>query len=243
MSDLDNILSDEDLPEEETTEEAEAPEEETDEGQDETEQQDEPEADEPKAKEDEPEKSVPLAALQAERDEKRELKRRLEALESQYQQRNQPQQQQPPDIYEDPEARFQHERQQFQQELTARTLSQSRFYATREFGEDVVEATVEYFNQHPEQSHQFLNEPSPFHAAVEYYRKQRKLAEIGDDPEAYEAQLRERIRQEEQAKLVAENVKSAAGAKAPSLAGKSNLGSRQGGEWQGPSSLDDILAG
>lgn len=239
MSDLNSILSDEDdLPEEELTEEAEAPEEETEEGQEETEQQDEPAAEAPKAKEDEPEKSVPLAALQAERNEKRELARRLEEY-----QRNQPREEpKVPDVFEDQHAYTQHLQQQFEQARNNDRLNMSEAMARELHGDEAVDAAFEAVKA-AGITQQFLQDRHPWGAVVKWHDKQQKMAEIGDDPEGWKAKERERIRQELQAELVAENVKSAASAKAPSLAGKSNLGSRQGGEWQGPSSLDDILAG
>lgn len=240
--DLDNLLSDdytpEEIPEEEQPEAVEEPEEnpgpEAEVGE-EAEKAPEPEP----AKEDG--KTVPLAALQAEREQARELKRRLEALEQRVQPKAEPEK--APDAWEDPDKRFAYEAERIKGEFTSRTLKQSRFFAERDFGKEEVEAAYAFFDANPHLSQSLVDEPSPFHAAVETYRRHKAVQEIGSDPEAYKAKLREEIRREFEAEQVAKNVKSAAEAKAPSMAGQSNLGSRQGGEWAGPASLDDILAG
>lgn len=243
--DLDNLLSDdykpEEIPEEEEQPETEPEETPEPEGEAEPEQ---PEAEAPK----DDGRKAPLAALHAEREKARaereradELTRRLEALERQAQPQAEPEK--APDAWEDPDKRFAYEAERIKGEVWNQTLKQSRFYAEREFGKEEVEAAFEFFNENPHLSQPLRGEPSPFHAAVEVYRKHKTAQEIGGDPEGYKAKLREEIRREIEAEQVAKNVKSAAEAKAPSLAGQSNLGSRQGGEWAGPSSLDDILAG
>lgn len=254
MSDLDNLLSDDYTDDEATTEET--TEHEAEEEAQEVAATEEAVSEEGKASEkEEPAqeaeqedgKTVPLAALQSERETNRELKRRLEALERQQQQPRQEEQQQPPDFYENPDQRMTYERSQIEQQMNQRHLQQSRFFAEREFGKEEVDAAYAYFDQHPEQSQALLNEPSPFHAAVEFYRKQKVAEEIGADPEAYKQRIlqeaREEARKEYEADAVTKSVKSAAEQKSPSLAGETNLGSRQGSEWSGPTSLDNILAG
>lgn len=237
--DLDNLLSDDYEPEELPEEEQPEPEPEE---KPEPVEADEPEQPEPKAEEPKEDgKTVPLAALQAEREQARELKRRLEALEQQVKPKQEPEK--APDAWEDPDKRFAYEGERIKAEFNARTLKQSRFFAERDFGKEEVDAAYAFFDANPHLSQSLVDEPSPFHAAVETYRKHKAVQEIGSDPEAYKAKLREEIRREFEAEQVAKNVKSAAEAKAPSMAGQSNLGSRQGGEWVGPASLDDILAG
>lgn len=136
---------------------------------------------------------VPIQALLDERDRRQkyereaaELREKLAAFETA---KNSP----PPDLYVDPEARLQFENQRFQQEMVNMKLGQSRFLAEREYGKEVVDAAFAYFDQHPQLSHQFLSEPSPFHAAVEFYKRQKVADEVGPDPEAYKKRLRDEL--------------------------------------------------
>jgi hypothetical protein len=134
--------------------------------------------------------------------------RELEALRRQIAEQEEAKKAKAPDFYENPDERLRYEssaiQRQFDQQRQQDRLESSRFFAEREFGKDEVDAAVEYFNQYPDLSQQMLNHPSPFHAAVEYVRKQRVADEIGTDPDAYKKrvqdelreQLREEIRQE-----------------------------------------------
>ena len=189
---------------------------------------------------------VPLAALQDVRGELKETKALL-MQQMQMQQARPEQAPQPaPDFYEDPQGAMQSQIAPVQQALEAEKLKMSRFYAEDKFGREEVEAAFEYFNQNPEQSKALLNHPSPFHAAVEVYQKQKAMAEIGNDPQAYkarvEAEIRAKVEAEFKANQVAENVTQVPAAPG-SLASEPNLGTRKAPEWAGPSSLDDILSG
>jgi hypothetical protein len=103
--------------------------------------------------------------------------------------------------------------QQFQQRL----MQMSKFQAEREFGQETVKEAVAYFDQHPQQSQQFMSHPSPFHAAVEFYQRQKVASEIGSDPEAYKQKLREELRAELEAELT-QSPKSKPKAPPPSMA-------------------------
>lgn len=162
-----------------------------------------------------PEPTVPLSAMI----EERSKRQALEMLLNQPQKRQEPQ---PiPDVFEDQAAYTQHVLQAVQQARVATKMEMSRFLAEKEYGKDAVEDAVAYFNDHPG-SGQFLNSPSPFHAAVEYVRQQRVAEEVGTDPAAYEAKLRAKILQELQAKQADAAIKDA-----PSLAHETSIGGRQ----------------
>lgn len=158
------------------------------------------------APEEEP-RNVPLVTMLDEREKRQEAQRQLEAaqqeqqkLEAQLRQLKEPKPA-APDWFEDPTAAAQHQVQTFEQRMQQQALAQSKFFAEREFGAELINETVAFFDQNPALSTQFLSEPSPFHAAVEFYKGQKAVQEIGSDPEAWRAAERERIRQEVQAEM------------------------------------------
>jgi hypothetical protein len=189
----------------EDEQEAEAPEAEQPEAeakepeQPEAESKGEPEAAPPAASEEKQSGQVPLVALLEEREKRQKIEREFEELRRWRAQ--QEAQRQKPDFFENPEAALSQAQQQMQQQMVAERLRTSRFLAEREFGADLVKEAYAYFDQHPDQSQALINEPSPFHAAVEHYKRQKLLSEVGTDPEAYQARLREQIRKELEAEL------------------------------------------
>lgn len=143
----------------------------------------------PPAAEEETAKSIPISALLDERDKRQKAERDLEAMRrwrDEQARRMQPRE----DINKNPHAVI-------NREVTNVKLEQSRFLATRDFGEDVVREAFEFFNQ-PEyaaKSHEFLAHPSPFHAAVEFVKREKFMQEV-QDPDKWREAERERIRQE-----------------------------------------------
>lgn len=138
--------------------------------------------------------AVPLTSLLDEREKRQALERKLQALEAQQRAASQQQQAPAPDLYDDPDKRLQYERTQLEEARKQDKLQTSKFFAERDFGKEVVDEAIAYFDSNPAQSNQFLNHPSPFHAAVDYYKKQKFLSEVGDDPEAYiQRQVEERM--------------------------------------------------
>lgn len=143
---------------------------------------------------------TPIQALLDEREKRQrleqqqaELQRRLDAYERE--KNKEP----APDFFEDPAAAAQYQQNTILQQVNAQKAQQSKFFAEREFGAEKVAEATAYFSQSPELmqiSHQLMNEPSPFHAAVEFMERQKAVQEIGPDPEAYKEKLREEIRQE-----------------------------------------------
>lgn len=214
---------------EEAPEAAEQPAE--DEGKGETEPE---EAAPPAASEEKQTGNVPLAALLDEREKRQKLEREAEELRRWRQQIEAQQNQQKPDFFDNPEAAMQQIQSQTEQRMVAEKLRQSRFFAEREFGADLVKEAYAWFDQHPEQSHALLNEPSPFHAAVEYYKRQKAIEEIGSDPEAYKAKLRAELEAE-----LAQKAPQKPAAPPRSLASAPSAG----GETQPPGSAFDQLFG
>lgn len=146
---------------------------------------------------------IPITALLDEREKRQEATRRAEEaeramqqLQAQIRQAQQQRSQNQPDWLEDPEAASQHQMASIQQVMQEQVLNQSRFFAEREFGKETVQEAVAWFDQHPQLSHQFLREPSPFHAAVEFYKRQMALDEIGDDPTAYREKVKAELMEE-----------------------------------------------
>lgn len=138
---------------------------------------------------------IPLTAMLDEREKRQKAERELEEMRRQLASMKEPPK--VPDFYEDADGRLAYERRMIEQQTQARFLAQSRFLAEREFGAELVNEAYAFFDQ-PEYrplTHNLVNHPSPFHAAVEFYKKQKFLAEV-QDPDKWREQERERIRQE-----------------------------------------------
>ncbi len=144
---------------------------------------------------------IPMPAYLDERDKRQKYEREVAALAEKLAAFEAAKNEPPPDLYADPEARLQFENSRYQQALVNTKLEQSRWMAEREYGKGVVDAAYAYFDQHPQLSHQFLNEPSPFHAAVEFYKRQKVAEEVGPDPEAYKKRIREELEAQIRAEL------------------------------------------
>ena len=228
MSDLDQIVGADSAPEPEAIEEpvVEA-----------VETPPEPEAPEPEvtpeAAETPPEPvMVPLAVVNELRDEIRALK-----AAPQPQAAPEP----APDFFDDPQGAVQHAVSPVKDSVESTKLAMSKFFAEDKFGKDLVADAMAYYDQNPAQSQAFMNHPSPFHAAVEAYQQVKVAQEIGSDPAAYEAKLRERLEKEIKAELVAQQVKTAAGNPAPSLANTTGTGGGPKTTWAGPASLESVV--
>lgn len=174
-------------------------------------------------------KHIPVTALLDEREKRqaaqreaeearkkaKELEDRLRALETP---------EEKPDFYTDPDAAFASRERQWEQKMLADRLRTSRFLAEREHGPELVNEAYAYFDQHPQESQMLLQHPSPFHAAVEHYKRQKFLSEV-QDPEAWKeqqlAKLREQLAQEAQTAVPPKpRVPPASLANAPSAGGE-----------------------
>lgn len=165
----------------------------------------EPEAAPPAAVEAEKPSAIPISALLDERERRQKAEREAEELRQWRAKMEAQEKAQPaPDFFTDPDQRLAYERQQFQAQFTAMKLQQSRFLAEREFGAEVVNEAYAYFDRNPHLSHQFLDHASPFHAAVEFYKRQKVAEEIGADPEAWKASQMATIKEQLRAEIMAE---------------------------------------
>jgi hypothetical protein len=135
---------------------------------------------------------APLTALLDEREKRQEAERKLRDYEARL--AREAKAQPAPDFATDPAAALEYQRQVFQQQLYNSRLNTSRFMAEKDFGADTVKEAFEFFDKNPALSHQFVDHPSPFHAAVEFYKRQRVVEEVGADPQAYRAKLEAEIR-------------------------------------------------
>ena len=140
-------------------------------------------------------RDIPITALLDEREKRQRAEARLAMLERQFA-ANQPKPELP-DPMTDAEGYTRSITGAFEQRLQATMLNQSRFLAERDpaIGKALVDEAMAWFDNQPyEASAQFLSAPSPFHAAVDFYRQQKTAAERSSPD--YEAQLRAKLRAE-----------------------------------------------
>ena len=230
MADFDEILNNE---EPTATEETQPQEEAT------TEEQPQEAAETPEPEAPAPEEpTVPLAVFKSMRD---DLKTQIDQVKSQLTPQRQPEPVKAPDMFEQPEQYQQFVSQQIQGARTSTKLEMSRFMAEREFGKEAVDEVVQYFDQNPQLSHQFVNEPSPFHAAKAYVDAQRTAQEIGNDPAAYKAKMEAEIRAKIEAEMAAKQAQDMAAKAAPSLANTNGTGGKTDPGWSGPTPLESLI--
>lgn len=140
---------------------------------------------------------APLTALLDEREKRQAAEREASELRAWRQQQEAAQraaQQRAPDPRQDPDGALEYQRTVFQQQLYNAKIGQSRFLAEQQFGKDMVDEAFAFFDKNPALSHQFVDHPSPFHAAVEFYKRQKVADEVGADPAAYRSKLEADIR-------------------------------------------------
>lgn len=145
-------------------------------------------------------KAIPVTALLDEREKRQaaqweaeEARKRYQELESRMREIEASKEQ--PDFYTDPDAAFKARDAKWEQKMQADRLRTSKFLAEREFGSELVAEAYAYFDQHPQESQALMQHPSPFHAAVEHFKRQKFLSEVSD-PEAWKEQQREELRQQ-----------------------------------------------
>lgn len=199
---------------------------------------------------------VPRKALEDERRKRQEHERRLVELERHLQNMQQPRQQQqqqqppaPPNPWEDPEGAMAYQQQQFAYQLfeTRVSLGQDIMRARHQDYDEVVRDFAMQAQQDPNLHRQLVNHPNPASFAYEQGRLIRFWGEVGGDPEAYKAKLREQWQAEasQQTHIPQSPAAQALAPKAPapkSLAGTTSAQPRdQRGRFSGPASLDDIL--
>lgn len=140
---------------------------------------------------------APLTALLDEREKRQAAEREaseLRAWRQQQEERQRAAQHRAPDPRQDPDGALEYQRTVFQQQLYNAKIGQSRFLAEQQFGKELVDEAFGFFDKNPALSHQFVDHPSPFHAAVEFYKRQKVADEVGADPAAYRSKLEADIR-------------------------------------------------
>lgn len=181
---------------------------------------------------------VPLTALQETRDQLRDLKAQMKEMQVK------PEPQKAPDMFADPEGYQKFQTSQFQAALQNERLNMSEALAVDKFGAEKVEAMVAAVKSDPAlqaQWGQVANSANPYASMMKIYDQHRVAAEIGSDPEAYKAKIRDEIKAEIQAELAAEQVKKAAAQPAPSMANLTGTGGSPQTGFTGPTPLSKIL--
>lgn len=186
-----------------------------------TEPKGEPELAAPPAAPPEDAKSIPLTALLDEREKRQRVERERDEMARIVQSMQAAQKPEArPDFYADPDAAIAEVEARASRAAIATKLETSRFLAEREFGADEVKAAYAFFDENPHLSHQLLQNPSPYHEAVNVYRRHRAVQEIGGDPEAFKTRMREQLR----AELLAELTTTTPKAPPPSMAASPGAG-------------------
>lgn len=234
MSDLEQLLSGEQPEQVAELSEQEPEQEPTQEPEEQAASAPEPEAaPEPKAEKQEPQ-MVPVSVVQGLRDE-------IRALKSQPRQEPKP----APDFYEDPQAAIQHQIEPVRNQVLNARLDMSQAIAEQQFGAEVVgeamAALEAVAGSNPAAVQQIMQARSPYHELVNWHQRQKVMSEIGDNPDAWKAKERERIRAELQAELVSQQARDKAARPAPSMADETGVGGGAKSSWAGPTPLDSIL--
>lgn len=165
----------------------------------------------------------------------------------------QPEQEQAPDIWTDPDAYLQRGVQQAVSPVMGQLKAMQRGMAEMMFRETpgLVDEAERAFNEAanagklPKEFIQQVNgSPNPWAAAVQWHQQQTAMAEIGSDPTAWKAQQREALKAEIMAELQ-QGQQPGAQRAAPVMPGNfatgRNVGARTGPAYSGPPALDDIL--
>ena len=213
---------------------------------------------------------VPVAALQAERQKAKryteqvaEFQTKLEQQNAQWEQRfnqifaqlqpkpAQPEAEQAPDIWTDPDAYVQRGVQQAVSPVMTQLKAMQRGMAEIQFKPEVVSQAVDAFDTalktgrlDPVVHQRIMASPNPYAAAVQWHQTETTMAEIGSDPAAYKAKLAEEIRAQVMAELQ-QGQQPGAQRAAPAMPGNfatgRNVGARTGPAYSGPPTLDDII--
>jgi len=137
---------------------------------------------------------IPISALLDERDKRKAAMAEAEALRrkiAEYEAKEQP----PVDFFADPDAALAVAQRTAMAAALQTKLETSRFLAEKEFGADVVNEAYAFFDANPHLSQSLIKSASPFHEAVTTYRRQKAMAEIGDDPASYRARIEAEARE------------------------------------------------
>lgn len=146
---------------------------------------------------------IPITALLDEREKRQEFERRAAEMERKVKEfeRKLQEQQKPeakaPDMFEDPEAYQRHQQQQVQSGFWNQTLNTSEMVARSQHGAEVVEAATQAFMEaaqsNPGLQHELRAQQHPYQFVIDWHKRQQVLEQVGTDPEAYKAKIREEI--------------------------------------------------
>lgn len=183
--------------------------------------------------------TVPLKALQAERDERKALARELaEFKQTLVQAQPQPKPEPIPDPIEDPQAFADYTQRQVdvkvqavQQQYQNERLNLSEAQAVRAHGQEAVEGMKSWFAQQPASLQQeVLAQADPYDFAVQQHKRQSLTDQLTSDPDKLERVL-----------ALLEGKEQPAPQAPKTTATAQSVGSRRGPEWSGPAKLTDLL--
>jgi len=186
------------------------------------------------------------APLKAVRDENKALKDRLDTLQREIEQRQQPQEQPTPapDMWENTEGWQQHfgsqvASQAVQQAAYQNKLMTSEFYARKniEGFEGAYADMNKWLSDNPSIAQQAAADFDPWGFAYRQYQNNRTIQELGATDVAT---LNEKLREELMAEMRAQ-VPAAPASVPLSLSTRRNVGSRSGPAWSGPTPLGDLI--
>lgn len=164
--------------------------------------------------------------------------------------------QQPPDFFADPDAAVQHALRPVLQQLGAMTELTSRQFAVRDHGLDAVNAAYDAMDKRfvsdpsvRSEYQRIMNSGDPWGELCKWHKRDRAMAEIGNDPDKY----REKLKAELLAELQQGNGQQQQAQEAPAAASvlpsnfatnfatARNTAPRSGPPWSGPASINDIF--
>lgn len=209
-------------------------------------------------------KTVPLDALTAERAKSRRYTEEVSSLRQEIAERdkawerriaqlmeaNRPQQQQePPDFFANPEQAMQQFMRPVLQRIEGMSEAMSRQFAVRDHGADTVQQAYSSLEQRmasdPAAQGEYariMRSGDPWGELVRWHKREQAMAEIGTDPDAYKAKVREQLLAELQnGGGQQQQAKPSATALPSNFAQARNVGARTGPAWAGPAPLADIF--
>ena len=101
----------------------------------------------------------------------------------------------PPDPVLDPEAAFHHMQNQMSSALVNQNLNFSERMARKEYGGKIVDEATQAALQAGVNQH-FLNRQDPYEDLIKWHKRQSTLQRIGDDPDAYDQRVRDKVLEE-----------------------------------------------
>ncbi len=151
-----------------------------------------------------------------------------------------------PDFWENPDEYLSGKLAPVQQQIETQRDQFSRMLAETAHGAETVNAAYTAFDAYPPspakaaQYEAIRRSANPYAALVEWHKRERAQAEIGDDPAAYREKLKAELLAEWQGGN-APAPASAAPVMPSNFAAARNVGNRGGPAWSGPQPLSDIF--